>query len=89
MQTLALSCLKVYTDLSRKWVDVVEKKKRDTKVVLSHDDVAVDVCHATGPRRLGEGVLPFDLATIKVLPSAAEESTTNESPSISMNTFAE
>ena len=51
--------------LSR-WVDGLEKKKRDTRVVLSNDAAAaVDVCYATGPRHLGEGVLSPDLATIK------------------------
>lgn len=29
------------------------------------DATTVDICHATGPRHLGEGVLPLDLATIK------------------------
>lgn len=49
---------------SSRWVDAVEKK-RDTVVVLSDDGAAVDVCHATGPRQLGEGVFPLHLATIK------------------------
>ena len=35
-------------------------------MVLSYDDAAaVDVCHATKPQRLGEGVLPPNLAIIK------------------------
>ena len=34
-------------------------------MVLSDNATAVDVCHATGPQRLEEGVLPLDLATIK------------------------
>lgn len=62
-------------------------------MVLSDNATAVDVCHATGPQRLEEGVLPLDLPLSNVsfaitLPSAGEESTTNESPS-SVNTFAE
>ena len=48
-----------------RWVDGVEKKKRDTRVVVSDNGTAVDVCHTTGPQRLEEGVLPLDLATIK------------------------
>lgn len=50
---------------SSRWIDDVEKKKRDTRVILPDNAAAVDVCHATGPQRLGEDVLPLDLATIK------------------------
>jgi len=46
-------------------VVAVEKKKRDMGVVPSDNDAAVDICHATGARRLGEGVPPLDFATIK------------------------
>lgn len=52
---------------SSSWVDGVEKKKRDTRVVVLSNDAAgvnVRVCHATGPRSLGEGVLLLDIATI-------------------------
>ena len=53
------------TRLSR-WVDGVEKKNLDTNLALSNDDAtAVDVCHATVPPHLGEGVLPLDVATIR------------------------
>ena len=65
MQTSARSYFNVYAHRSSRWVDGVEKKKRDTRVVLSDNATAVDVCHATGPQRLEEGVLPLDLATIK------------------------
>ena len=50
---------------SSRWVDGLEKKKRDRRVVLSDDAAAVDVCHATRPQHPGEGVFPLDLATIK------------------------
>ena len=54
---------------SSRWVDGVGKK-RDTRVMLSDDDddddaATVDICHTTGPQRLGEGVLPLGLVTIK------------------------
>lgn len=67
MQTSARSYLNVYADpVEQIDIDGVEKKKkRDTRVVLSDNATAVDVCHATGPQRLEEGVLPLDLATIK------------------------
>ena len=51
--------------LSSRWAVAVEKKKRDVGVVPSDNDAAVDICHTTGARRLGEGVPPLDLATIK------------------------
>ena len=47
----------ILTRLSR-LVDAVEKKKRDTGMVLSDDDAAINVCHMTGPRRFREGVPP-------------------------------
>ena len=72
---------------SSRWVDGVEKKKRNTRVVLYNDAIAVDISHATGPRRHREGVFPLDLASIKcflafALPSAKEELTTSKSVSI-------
>ena len=80
---------------SSRWVDGLEKKKRDTRVVLSDDDAAaVDVCHATGPRHLGEGVLPPDLATIKDFlrfhVAISRERIDDEQITVdSVNTFAE
>ena len=53
----------ILTRLSR-LVDAVEKKKRDTGMVLSDDDAAINICHMTGSRRFREGV-PLGLTTIK------------------------
>ncbi len=50
---------------SSRYVDGVEKKKRDTRLVLSDDAAAVDLCHATRPQRLEEDVLLLSLATIE------------------------
>lgn len=50
---------------SSRWVDAVEKKKRNTGMVLSNDSATVDAGHTTRPGRLREGLPPPDLATIK------------------------
>ena len=43
---------------SSRWVDGVEKKKRDTRVVLSDSAAAVDVCHCKAGR---PGSFPLQL----------------------------
>ena len=50
---------------SNRWMDAIEKKKRDTGTVISDKGVKVDACHTTRPQRLREGIPPSDLATIK------------------------
>ena len=69
MQTLARAYLNVYADPVKqigRWCREEETRYELKKLTLSDDDAtAVVVFHATGPRYLGEGVLPLDLATIK------------------------
>jgi len=79
-----------------RWVALVEKRTQDADEVLSDNQSAVDVSHATGTQGLREGLPPPDLATIKdflrFIASISDGIIDDETELVtadSMNTFAE
>ena len=62
IKSSARSCFKGYADQ----IEQMGRWSREKEARYDSDNAAaVDVCYAIGPRCLGEGVLPLDLAIIK------------------------